>query len=181
MPNSPSLETETTAIGHGAPTQTGHLCLVSGNTALPSTPQMSPFHLPTSPSWRRVLMMDQPRPWKRGREGLASSPSSRGCGLSPTLLLSIIAMGGVKSHFHCLFWLEFERGLNPFVHSSAPSHWDMAVGPRPERLHCWSTAITSSLRCSLPRVLYMCCLPVGPLSPSQLPWGGDGGNAQAAV
>lgn len=106
-------------MGHGAPTQTGHLCLVSGNTVLPSTPQMGPFHLPTSSSWRRVVIMDQPRPWKGGREGLVSSPFSRGCGLSPTLHLSIIAMGGVESHLHCLFWLKFERRLNPIVHSSA--------------------------------------------------------------
>jgi hypothetical protein len=50
VPDSPSLETETMAMEHGAPTQTGHLCLVSGNVVLPSTPQMNLFHLPTSSS-----------------------------------------------------------------------------------------------------------------------------------
>lgn len=153
-------------MGHGAPIQTGHLCLVSGNTVLPSSPQINPFHLPISPSWRWgiVLIMDQPRPWERGREGLASSLPSRGCGLSLTLLLSIIAMGGVESHLHCLLWLEFERGMT--------GTW------------LWGPAQSTCTAGTLPSLdpsdaaFPDCCTRVV----SQWdPWDGDGGNAQAAV
>lgn len=87
-------------------------------------------------------------------------------------------------HFPFLQWwnctsvevLSFGEGRSPYLVS--PSLWRMVVGPGSMHL-----LVTSPLQCAASpeqHVLSMRCLPVGPLPPAQVSWGGDSGSSSAS-